>query len=206
MSKRLIATILIILLPTGALADDSTPNPIQSNNSAASQLGPSTSTGQSDSSTSSSGILQPAGSDPLQSNNDSSSADQGSSAASTLQDPGTANQNLQVLAGNADGSPQVPSSTSLWGWVALVVGLLVVTGGATFLLFRSNQSISEEEAIFVTESMDDIPLEAEPEIEEITEEDQPEAETTDPTPAEDAHAEVETENETESAESDEISE
>ncbi len=123
----------------GTLADSSTS--MQSTNSAASQLGPSTSA-TPDSSDATSGVLQPASSMSLQSNNDSS-GDQ--SASNTLQAPGNSSQSLQVLSDNADGSPQAPSTASVWGWVLLVVGLLAVSGGASYLLYRSNKPLAEIE-------------------------------------------------------------
>jgi hypothetical protein len=142
MLKRLmLATVAAALIPSFAIADDtsSTPpsasSPVQSGAGGAAALGPAAS-GGSGSSNAAAGDLQPAGTSPLQSTtNDSTGL---SAPASALQAPASGSDALQVLSGVADGSPhnvaddQSPGLTWLW----FVFPFAGIVAGIYFFLRR----------------------------------------------------------------------
>lgn len=175
MLKRLSLIVLLCALPAAAFADTGQDSQIQGNNSAASQLGPASSGVDSDSTDQGTSILQPADPQTLQSNNGSSGT-LGGSATQTLQSPDTSSQNLQVLSDNADGGTHAPASPlSGTEWGALIAVLVCISGGASWLLYRSSTVTEDETAVL------DLPAVA-----------ATDAETTDPTdvaPSEDGTVE-----------------
>jgi hypothetical protein len=123
--------------PLAARADDtastSTPDP-------SAVLGPSAGSGAASSSSADGSALQPTVNAPLQ----STTGDGGGLTApnsSTLQAPATSNDNLRVLAGEADGAPhQAGDDTTAgnWGWLwfSLLIGLIAA---GTFIVLRDRR-------------------------------------------------------------------
>lgn len=138
MLKRLLATVILVLAPAFALADDAAPTPTPAATPAAASaagLGPQTS-GQSPVSTGLGNQLQPAGS-ALQAAPTSSN---GLSAASsnTLQAPATNSDQLKVLlGGEADGAPQdMSDTTGLSATDDVLLGILFLVLVAGFFVRR----------------------------------------------------------------------
>jgi len=126
MPKRLLLTIVMILVPLGAAADTVT------SPDAPAGLGPQTTTSNPGGSNADSAVLQPAGLSPLQSTTVDSTGL--TAPSSVLQAPATAGDALKVLAGEADGAPQGSADDTggfPWSWLAftVIIGLIVVAAG-----------------------------------------------------------------------------
>jgi hypothetical protein len=148
MPKRLIlaATLALALCPATTLADDTaapptdTPAPaqVQQDPAAAAGLGPAASAAGAGSSSPATGnMLQGAGSSPLQSTpNDSSGLT--APASNALQAPTTPGETLQVIEGDADGSPHTPSSSgpSHWAWLVWTLIIAIILPLVFFTLRR----------------------------------------------------------------------
>ncbi len=127
MPKRLLLTIIMMLVPLGASADTVT------SPDAPAGLGPQTATSTNPGGSSAdSSVLQPAGLSPLQ----STSADSTGLTApsSVLQAPATAGDALKVLAGEADGAPQASAdgaTESHWSWAVFLVSFGLIAAAVS---------------------------------------------------------------------------
>jgi hypothetical protein len=126
MPKRLLLSLILILVPLGAAADTAT------SADAPTGLGPATTSANPGGSNADAAALQPAGMAPLQSTTADSTGLGAPSSA--LQAPSTTADALKVLAGEADGAPQggAEDSTDIpWTWLAFVVifGIIAAAGG-----------------------------------------------------------------------------
>ena len=134
MLPRTLAAILLTFLPLGALAAQTVP---------AADLGPQTSA-PAGGSNADAGALQPAGLSPIQSTTTDSAGL--TAPANALQAPAIPADQLQVLAGEADGAPQEFDDTednNLWIWDALAALVLVL--GAAGFVWRDRQRFRQTE-------------------------------------------------------------
>jgi hypothetical protein len=154
MSKRLfdprpLVLIVFALMPLAAYADDpaptdvppavdtpaptSAPAPVNP----AAGLGPAATAPSAGGSTADAGSLQPAAPQPLQATTGDST---GLTApnSNTLQAPATGNDNLRVLAGEADGSPHQTDSDTAghWGWLWWSLGFGIIVAAVAVILRR----------------------------------------------------------------------
>jgi hypothetical protein len=160
MLKRLLLVMILMLLPIGALADDTaattetttpadgSPDPTTTDPSAsASGLGPQTSAPAGGSNADAAG-LQPAGLSPIQSTTTDSTGL--TAPANALQAPAVSTDQLQVLAGEADGAPQEldDSGDALWVWDALALLVILISGTSIVLRdrrrFRRTELLAEK--------------------------------------------------------------
>jgi F0F1-type ATP synthase assembly protein I len=128
MSKRILSIIILTLLPFGAAAADTV--------APADGLGPQSVSASAGGSNADATALQPAGLSPIQ----SSTADStGLTAPSgSLQAPSTADDQLKVLSGEADGTPHQVDDTSAtpWGWLILSLLIALVAGAGVIVRDR----------------------------------------------------------------------
>jgi hypothetical protein len=138
MLRRFILILTITLAPAFALADETTPTPtpVQSDGGAAAALGPQAG-GNQTASSADSGVLQPAGTTPLQATTNDSS---GLVAPNTdpLQAASGNNTDLRVMLGSeADGVQHQPTDTSNQTLLdSLILGVAVLAFIAILLVRR----------------------------------------------------------------------
>lgn len=144
MFKRLLLTIILTLIPALALADDM-PTPDSSAPDAASALAPGANSAlYPGSSSADSGSLQPAGLSPLQSTTQDSNG-LTSPTAGALQAPVAGSSDLQVIAGDADGTThQLDDGPNLLVRLAPVLIAALVAAGA-FVIARDRRRFGRNE-------------------------------------------------------------
>lgn len=154
MLKRLLAAIILTLLPIGAMADDAapaadpTPAPAETAAPApaaapSAGLGPDSISPSAGGSNADSAALQPAGVSPIQSGTTDSTGISAPSGA--LQMPADSSSALRVLAGEADGTPHQLDDSSATPWLWLGFGLLLAIIAAALVVFRDRRRFSRVE-------------------------------------------------------------
>ena len=144
MLKRSFAALILAFMPVGVLAEEASPITAPTTNEAPSAgLGPQTSA-PAGGSNADAAALQPAGLSPIQSTTTDSAGL--TAPANALQAPSIPSDQLQVLAGEADGPPQElggEPEDNLWLWDSLAA--LVLLAGAAGFIWRDRRRFRRSE-------------------------------------------------------------
>lgn len=130
---RSLVIALALIFPSIALADTA-PDATTLNGSSAASLGPSTSGGTS--SNADGGVLQPAGGSPLQSTTGDATGLNPASTDPLQATSGNADQLKVLLGSESDGVSHDTASSTPWVVDSVVIGLVLVIGGGTYLWRR----------------------------------------------------------------------